>query len=118
MPVATLRVSLSEKQFDFINSEVELGRYKTANQAIREALRVWMQARIAADLRELERSHAGAWERDTTAEEQAAILRAKRKARAEALAGLKAPKVRRAWASRLLITGVSCHPRTGRRAAS
>ena len=44
--------------------------------------REWLKRRIATDVAALEKAHAGAWERDTTAEEEALILESKRQARA------------------------------------
>ena len=53
---------------------------------MREALREWLNRRIEADAAALEKNHKGAWERNTTPEEEALILAAKREARAELLA--------------------------------
>ena len=83
MAVTTLNVSLNEKQVELISREVESGLYASAGEVVREALREWIKRRIEEDVAALERAHAGAWEGDTTPEEEALILRAKRAARAE-----------------------------------
>jgi putative addiction module CopG family antidote len=90
MAAMTLKVSLSEQQASLINREVESGNYTSASEVVREALRLWIERRIAADVAELERRHAGAWERDTTSREEAAILKARRNAREELFAEGKA----------------------------
>ena len=67
--------------------------YVSASEVVRQALRERLDRRIKADVAALERNHKGAWERDTTQEEEVVILAAKREARAELLArGRKARK--------------------------
>ena len=87
MSAVTLNVSLSKEQLTLIQREVESGQYTSPGEVIREALRLWMEHRTAAELAALEQAHAGAWERDTTPEEEASILRIQKKARAQLLAG-------------------------------
>ena len=89
MANATLNVSLSNEQLAQVNREVDSGQYVSASEVVREALREWLNRRIAADVAALEKAHEGAWERDTTPEEEALILAAKREARAELLAKRK-----------------------------
>jgi antitoxin ParD1/3/4 len=86
MANATLNVSLSREQLAQVNREVESGQYVSASEVVREALREWLKRRIERDLAALEKAHKGAWERDTTPEEETIILAAKREARAELLA--------------------------------
>lgn len=81
-----MNISLSQRQADMIGAEVAAGRYTSASEFMRELVREWEDRQIAKDLAELERCHAGAFERDTTPDEEAAILRAKRSARAKMLA--------------------------------
>jgi antitoxin ParD1/3/4 len=83
MAAATLNVSLSKEQLALINQEVDSGQYASASEVVREALRQWLQRRIEADVAELEKAHAGAWDRDTTPEEEAAIIRIQKEVRAE-----------------------------------
>lgn len=83
MAVTTLNVSLSEEQAALISREVESGLYASASEVVREAIREWIRGRIEADVAALEKAHAGAWERDTTPEEMAAILRIQKQVRAE-----------------------------------
>ncbi len=83
MAVSTMNVSLTKRQAEMIGAEVEAGRYTSASEFIRRLVREWEERQIAKDVADLERAHAGAWERDATPEEQAAILRAKRKARTQ-----------------------------------
>jgi putative addiction module CopG family antidote len=83
MAVATMNVSLTQQQAEMIGAEVQAGRYTSASEFVRGLVREWEQRQIKKDLAELERAHAGAWDRDTTPEEEAAILRAKRKARSK-----------------------------------
>jgi len=83
MAAATMNVSLTQRQAEMITAEVTAGRYTSASEFVRELIRQWEKGRMESDLAELERAHAGAWERDTTTEEEAAILRAKRTARAK-----------------------------------
>jgi putative addiction module CopG family antidote len=90
MAAMTLNVSLSKQQASLINAEVESGNYMSASEVVREALRLWIERRIAADVAELERRHAGAWERDVTPREETAILEAKHNAREELFAEGKA----------------------------
>lgn len=85
MASATLNVSLSKEQLAQVTREVDSGQYVSASEVVREALREWLDRRIKADIAALEKSHKGAWERDTTPEEEALILVAKREARAELL---------------------------------
>jgi hypothetical protein len=56
---------------------------RPASEVVREALRVWREKLIETDTATLERSHAGARERDTTPDEMAAILRIQKSVRAE-----------------------------------
>jgi antitoxin ParD1/3/4 len=86
MAAVTLNVSLSKQQVALINHEVDSGQYASATEVVRAALRHWLQRRIEADVAELEKAHAGAWERDATPEEQAAILRIQKEVRAELIA--------------------------------
>jgi antitoxin ParD1/3/4 len=95
MAVATLNVSLSEEQLALINREVDSGQYTSASEVVREAIRQWLERRIAADVAALEKAHAGAWERDTTPAEEAAILRIQKKVRAEMRAERKARNTRK-----------------------
>jgi len=87
MANATLNVSLSEEQLAQVNREIDSGQYVSASEVVREALREWLKRRIQEDVAALEKAHAGAWERDTTPEELAAILNAKRRARAKLSSG-------------------------------
>jgi len=89
MASATLNVSLSKEQLAQVNREVDSGQYVSASEVVRQALREWLDRRIKADVAVLEKHHKGAWERDTTPEEEALILAAKREARAELLARSK-----------------------------
>jgi putative addiction module CopG family antidote len=89
MASATLNISLSKEQLALVNREVESGQYLSAGEVVREALREWLNRRIEADVAAIEKGHQGAWERDTTPDEEALILAAKREARAESLAGTK-----------------------------
>jgi Arc/MetJ-type ribon-helix-helix transcriptional regulator len=83
MASATLNVSLSKEQLALVNREVESGQYLSAAEVVREALREWLNRRIEADVAALDKAHKGAWERDTTPEEEALILAAKRESRGE-----------------------------------
>lgn len=83
MANATLNVSLSQEQLAQVNRELDSGQYVSASEVVREALRAWFKRRVAGDVAALEKAHAGAWERDTSPEELAAILDAKRRARAK-----------------------------------
>ncbi len=83
MPNATLNVSLSKEQLAQVNREVDSGQYVSASEVVREALRDWLNRRIEMEVSALEKAHAGAWERDTTAAELEAIIQAKRRARAK-----------------------------------
>ena len=78
-----MNVSLSKRQAEMISGEVEAGRYTSASEFMRERVRLWEKEQIEQDVAALERAHAGAWERDTTPEEEALILAAQREARAE-----------------------------------
>jgi putative addiction module CopG family antidote len=89
MANATLNISLTKEQLAEVNREVESGQYVSASEVVREALRVWLNRRIEADVAALEKAHGGAWDRDTTPEELEAILKAKRAARAKILAARK-----------------------------
>jgi putative addiction module CopG family antidote len=81
MAVATMNVSLTKRQAELINNEVEAGRYTSASEFIRERIREWDQRRIDQDVAALEHAHTGAWERDTTPEEESSILKAQQEAR-------------------------------------
>jgi antitoxin ParD1/3/4 len=81
MAVSTLNVSLSEEQVSLINREVDSGLYASASEVVREAIREWIKKRIEEDVSALERAHSGAWERDTTPQEEKLILDAVRAAR-------------------------------------
>jgi putative addiction module CopG family antidote len=83
MAVTTLNVSLSEEQAAIIGREVESGLYASASEVVREAIREWIKRRIEQEVGALEKAHTGAWERDTTPEELAAILRIQKQVRAE-----------------------------------
>ena len=80
---ATLNVSLSKEQLAQVTREVDSGQYVSASEVVRQALREWLDRRIKADVAALEKDHKGAWERDTSPEEETLILAAKREARAE-----------------------------------
>jgi len=54
-----------------------------AIEVFREVLRDWLNRRIDLEVSALEKAHAGAWERDTTAAELEAIIQAKRRVRAK-----------------------------------
>jgi putative addiction module CopG family antidote len=82
MSNGTMNVSLSGEMLDMIESEVKSGQYMSGSEVVREALRLWINRRIEADVAALERAHAGAWERGPTPKELDAILEAKRLARA------------------------------------
>jgi putative addiction module CopG family antidote len=83
MANATLNVSLSKEQLAQVTQEVESGQYVSASEVVRQALREWLDRCIKADVTALEKDHKGAWERDTSPEEETLILAAKREARAE-----------------------------------
>ena len=85
-----MNVSLTGDLAEAVSREVKSGDYTSASEVIREALRDWKKRRIEADVVALEKAHTGAWERDTTPEEEAMILEAKREARAELKAKRKA----------------------------
>ncbi len=87
MRAVTMNVSLTPEQAGLVNGEVNAGNYASASELFREALRLWNERRIAKDVAEFDRLAEGTHERDTTADEEAAILRAQRKARAELRAG-------------------------------
>lgn len=87
MAVATMNVSLTKRQAEMINREIEAGRYTSGSEFIRERVREWEQRQIEQDLAALELAHAGAWERNATAEEESLILEAQREARAVTRAG-------------------------------
>lgn len=94
-----MNISITPEQAAAINGEVRSGHYTSASEFIRELIREWKERKAEADALEFERLSAGLWERDTTPQEEAAILRAKRKARAELQAGrngASAKKARRA----------------------
>ena len=83
MQAVTLNVRLSEEQAAVIQREVDAGNYTSASEVIREAVRQWLERRIAAEVAEFDRLSAGLWDRTTSAEEEAAILRAQKAVRAE-----------------------------------
>jgi Arc/MetJ-type ribon-helix-helix transcriptional regulator len=72
-----------------VTREVDSGQYVSASEVVRQALREWLDRRIKADVTALEKNHKGAWERDTTPEEEALIRAANREARADLLARSK-----------------------------
>lgn len=78
-----MNVSLTKQQAELIQGEVQTGRYTSASEFVRELVRDWEQKRVAEDLAELAAAHSGAYERDTTPAELAAILKAKSQARAK-----------------------------------
>ena len=78
-----MNISLSPESVAEINGEVKAGHYSSASEFFRELYREWKRRKADAAAREFERLSAGIWERDTTPKEDAAILRAKRKVRAE-----------------------------------
>ena len=82
MAVSTLNVSLSDEQVAIISREVDSGLYASASEVVREAIREWIKKRIQEDVAALEKAHAGTWERDTTPEEEALILKAVKTVRA------------------------------------
>ena len=92
MKNGTLNVSLSGELLAMVTREVESGQYVSGSEVVREALRDWFQRRVDADVAALEGAHAGAWERDTTSEEEDSILRAKRQARSDLTAKRKTPR--------------------------
>ena len=69
-----MNVSVTPEQSRLIAREVESGQYASASEVVREALRVWRERQMEKDLAALERAHAGAYDRDTTADEMATIL--------------------------------------------
>ena len=82
MAVSTLNVSLSDEEVAIISREVDSGLYASASEVVREAIREWIKKRIQEDVAALEKAHAGTWERDTTPEEEALILKAVKTVRA------------------------------------
>ena len=78
-----MNISISPEQAAEINGEVRSGHYTSASEFIRELIRERNERKAQADAREFERLSAGLWERDTTPQEEASILRHKRKVRAE-----------------------------------
>ena len=86
MAAVTLNVSLTKEQLALIKQEVHSGQYASAGEVVREALRQWLQRRIEVHVAGLEKAHAGAWDRATTPEEEAAILRMQKEVRAELIA--------------------------------
>jgi putative addiction module CopG family antidote len=70
----TMNVSVTPEQSRLIAREVESGHYASASEVVREALRVWREKQTEKDLAALEKAHAGAYDRDTNAEEISAIL--------------------------------------------
>jgi len=83
MAVKTMNISLHSQSVAEINGEVQAGHYSSASEFFRELYREWKARKADAAAREFQRLSAGIWERDTTHKEEAAILRAKRKVRAE-----------------------------------
>jgi antitoxin ParD1/3/4 len=78
-----MNVSVTPEQSRLIAREVESGHYASASEVVREALRVWRERQVEKDLATLERAHAGAYERDTTPQESAAILHIQKTVRAD-----------------------------------
>lgn len=87
MAARTMNISLSPESVTEINGEVRAGHYSSASEFFRELYREWRSRKADATAREFQRLSAGIWERDTTPKEEAAILRAQRKARAALQAG-------------------------------
>ena len=83
MAAVTLNISLTEEQAALINREVDAGNYTSASEAIRDAVRLWLERRVAAETAEFERLSADLWQRDTNAEEEATILRAQKAVRVQ-----------------------------------
>ena len=52
MQAVTLNVRLSQEQADMIHREVDAGNYTSASEVIREAVRQWLEHRVAADVGE------------------------------------------------------------------
>ena len=90
--MSAITVKLTREQLGVINREVKSGRYTSPSDVVREALRLWLDRRITADIEALERAHSGVWDRDTTPEEEAIILRVQKKTRKELLAQRKPKK--------------------------
>ena len=89
MAALKLNIRLNKQQTALIEREVESGLYASAEDVLREALRQWMERRIASDVGALEHAHAGAWDRDTTPAEEASILRIQKGVRGQLLAQRK-----------------------------
>ena len=81
MAAVTLNISLTEEQAALINREVDAGNYTSASEAIRDEVRLWLEPRVAAETAGFERLSADLWQRDTNAEEEAAILNAQKAVR-------------------------------------
>jgi Arc/MetJ-type ribon-helix-helix transcriptional regulator len=99
MAARTMNISLTAESVEEINGEVKAGHYSSASEFFRELYREWKGRKADAAAHEFERLSAGIWERDTTPKEEEAILRAKRKVRAEMQAERAKPasgKARRA----------------------
>lgn len=77
-----MNISLPPELADYVRSSVK-GLYGNTSEFFRELLRQRRQAEIEANVKALEAAHAGAYDRDTTPEELAAILDAQREVRAE-----------------------------------
>ncbi len=83
MAAKTLNVSMTEDMIAFLGAEARSMGYTSTSEVVRESVRERMKRKIQSDLHELEKAHAGAQDRDTSDEEEQAILRIQRKVRSE-----------------------------------
>lgn len=90
-----MNVSLTQRQADLIGAEVAAGHYTSASEFVRELVREWEARQVERDVADLERAHAEAFDRDTTPEEEQAILRIRKEVRAEMRSGrTRSPKAK------------------------
>ena len=85
MPRISFNVRFNGDLADFLEAEVVHGGFSNASEAVRHAIREWRERKIAEDLAGLQAAHEGAYERDTTDEELAAILAAQKRTREKRL---------------------------------
>jgi len=78
-----MNVSLTTEQSRLIAREIASGHYASASEVVRDALRVWREKQIEKNLSMLEKVHRGAFDRETTGDEMAAILRIQKTSRAQ-----------------------------------
>jgi Arc/MetJ-type ribon-helix-helix transcriptional regulator len=83
MAVSTMNVSLTQRQAELIGAEVEAGHYTSASEFVRELVGEWEARQVEREVADLERAHAPASDRDTTPEEEQAILRIRQEVRSE-----------------------------------